>query len=62
MQKRDHLASLLTEANATIPELFDRVAELELMLPSSNVVPLGGAEERSDVSICFLRLIKLSAR
>ncbi len=45
MQKRDHLASLLTEANATIPELFDRVAELELMLPSSNVVPLGGRKK-----------------
>lgn len=41
IQQRDHLASLLTEADATILELLDRVAELERMLPSSNVVPLG---------------------
>jgi hypothetical protein len=41
MQQRDHLASLLAEADATILELFDRVAELERMRPSPNVVPLG---------------------
>ncbi|VVQ17320.1 hypothetical protein PS938_04402 [Pseudomonas fluorescens] len=39
-QQRDHLASLLTEADATILELLDRVAELERALPSTNVVPL----------------------
>ncbi|EIM16993.1 hypothetical protein [Pseudomonas chlororaphis] len=41
VQQRDHLASLLTEADATILELLDRVAELERTLPSPNVVPLG---------------------
>lgn len=35
--QRDHLASLLTEADATILELLDRVAELETALPSTNV-------------------------
>lgn len=40
VQQRDHLASLLTEADATILELLDRVAELERALPSTNVVPL----------------------
>ncbi len=37
--KREPL-HLLTEADATILELFDRVAELERTLPSRNVVPL----------------------
>lgn len=40
VQQRDHLASLLTEADATILELLDRVSELERALPSTNVVPL----------------------
>ena len=31
-QQRDHLASLLSEANATILELYDRMAELERQL------------------------------
>ncbi|WP_323985684.1 hypothetical protein [Pseudomonas canadensis] len=41
MQQRDHLASLLTEADATILELLDRAAELERTLGSPNVVLLG---------------------
>lgn len=41
VQQRDHLASLLTEADATILELLDRVAELERTLSSPNVVSLG---------------------
>ena len=41
IQQRDHLASLLTEADATILELLDRVAELERTLPRRSVVPLG---------------------
>ncbi|MHC5204486.1 hypothetical protein [Pseudomonas chlororaphis] len=41
IQQRDHLASLLAEADATILELLDRVAELERMPQSPNVVPLG---------------------
>lgn len=39
-QQRDHLASLLSEADATILELHDRIAELERQLPASNVVSL----------------------
>ncbi|MDF5857606.1 hypothetical protein P4197_03625 [Pseudomonas aeruginosa] len=39
-QQRDHLASLLSEADATILELYDRIAELERQLPASNVVSL----------------------
>ena len=38
-QQRDHLASLLSEANATILELYDRMAELERQLPTSHVLP-----------------------
>ena len=41
VQQRDHLASLLTEADATILELFDRISELERALASPNVVLLG---------------------
>ncbi|HBP5568414.1 TPA: hypothetical protein L6B76_28640, partial [Pseudomonas aeruginosa] len=37
-QQRDHLASLLSEADATILELYDRIAELERQLPTSNVL------------------------
>lgn len=44
MQQRDHLASLLIEADTTILELMDRVAELERNLPASNVVSLGQPE------------------
>lgn len=40
-QQRDHLASLLSEADATILELYDRIAELERQLPVSNVLSLG---------------------
>lgn len=39
-QQRDHLASLLSEADATILELYDRIAELERQLPASNVLPI----------------------
>lgn len=39
-QQRDHLASLLSEADATILELCDRIADLERQLPTSNVLPL----------------------
>ena len=39
-QQRDHLASLLGEADATILELYDRIADLERHLPASNVLPL----------------------
>lgn len=39
-QQRDHLASLLSEADATILELYDRIAELERQLPTSNVLPI----------------------
>lgn len=39
-QQRDHLASLLSEADATIFELYDRIANLESQLPVSNVSPL----------------------
>ncbi|WET12952.1 MULTISPECIES: hypothetical protein [Pseudomonas] len=41
VQQRDHLASLLTEADATILELLDRIAELERTIPGPNVVLLG---------------------
>ncbi|HAT7591091.1 TPA: hypothetical protein JAW44_000795 [Citrobacter werkmanii] len=37
-QQRDHLASLLSEADATIIELYDRIAELERQLPATNVL------------------------
>lgn len=39
-QQRDHLASLLSEADATILELYDRIAGLERQLPTSNVLPI----------------------
>lgn len=39
-QQRDLLASVLSEADATIIELYDRIAELERQLPASNVLPL----------------------
>ncbi len=39
-QQRDHLANLLSEADATILELYDRIAELERQLPASNVLPI----------------------
>jgi predicted nuclease with TOPRIM domain len=39
-QQRDHLASLLSEADATIFELYDRIENLESQLPVSNVRPL----------------------
>ncbi|UZX63638.1 hypothetical protein ND449_17190 (plasmid) [Yersinia ruckeri] len=39
-QQRDHLASLLSETDTTILELYDRIAELESKLPVSNVLPI----------------------
>ena len=39
-QQRDHLASLLIEADATILELYDRIAELERQLPTPNVLSI----------------------
>lgn len=44
VQQRDHLASLLVEADATILELMDRVAELERKLPASNIASLDRRE------------------
>ena len=38
--QRDHLASLLSEADATILELYQRIDELEQQLPSSNVLTI----------------------
>ncbi|TNH87254.1 hypothetical protein CF140_03340 [Aeromonas sobria] len=37
-QQRDHLASLLSEADATILELYDCIADFERELPTSNVL------------------------
>ncbi|WP_232094845.1 hypothetical protein [Serratia ureilytica] len=39
-QQRNHLDSLLSEADATILELYDRIAELERQLPALNVRPI----------------------
>lgn len=39
-QQRDHRASLLVEADATILELYDRITELEKKLPACNVLPI----------------------
>lgn len=39
-RQRDQLASLLTEADAKIIELYDRVAELERQFPASNIISL----------------------
>jgi hypothetical protein len=39
-KQRDHLASLLSEADATILELYDHIADLERQLPASNVLPI----------------------
>lgn len=39
-KQRDHLASLLSEADAKIIELYDRIAELEQQLPASNIISL----------------------
>lgn len=39
-QQRDNIASLLSEADATILELYDRIAELERKLSVSNVLPI----------------------
>lgn len=39
-RQRDQLASLLTEADAKIIELYDRIAELERQLPASNIILL----------------------
>ena len=39
-QQRDHLASLLSEADATILELYDRISELEKQLPASNILSI----------------------
>jgi len=39
-RQRDQLASLLSEADAKIIELYDRIAELERQLPASNMISL----------------------
>jgi prefoldin subunit 5 len=39
-KQRDHLVSLLSEADAKIIELYDRIAELEQQLPASNIISL----------------------
>ena len=39
-RQRDQLASLLSEADAKIIELYDRIAELERQLPASNLISL----------------------
>ncbi|EPJ80443.1 MULTISPECIES: hypothetical protein [Pseudomonas] len=39
-RQRDQLASLLSEADAKIIELYDRIAELERQLPASNILSL----------------------
>ncbi|MCD4866440.1 MULTISPECIES: hypothetical protein [Pseudomonas] len=40
VEQRDHLVSLLCEADAKILELYDRVLELERQLPPSKVVSM----------------------
>ena len=39
-RQRDQLASLLSEADAKILELYGRIAELERQLPASNIISL----------------------
>ncbi|MCQ4277746.1 hypothetical protein NA643_01475 [Pseudomonas stutzeri] len=39
-RQRDQLASLLSEADAKIVELYGRIAELEAQLPASNIISL----------------------
>ena len=39
-RQRDQLASLLSEADTKIIELYDRIAELERQLPASNLISL----------------------
>ena len=39
-RQRDQLASLVSEADAKIIELYDRIAELERQLPASNILSL----------------------
>ena len=39
-RQRDHLASLLSEADANMLELYDRIDELERQLPTSKVLPI----------------------
>lgn len=39
-RQRDQLASLLSEADAKIIELYDRIAELERQLPASKIISL----------------------
>lgn len=39
-RQRDQLSSLLSEADAKIIELYDRIAELERQLPASNIISL----------------------
>lgn len=46
IEQRDRLASLLSEADATILELYDRVAELERQLPASNILVLDDKKPR----------------
>lgn len=39
-RQRDQLASLLSEADTKIIELYDRIAELERQMPASNIISL----------------------
>ena len=45
-RQRDQLASLLSEADAKIIELYDRIGELERNLPTSNIISLDPREPR----------------
>lgn len=46
VKQRDHLANLLSEADAKILELYDRISYLELQLPASNIVALDSRGSR----------------
>jgi hypothetical protein len=55
VQQRNHLASVLIEADATILELLDRTAELQGALPSPEIIPLG-QKKNLNVSAQFMQL------
>lgn len=46
IQQRDHLSSLLNEADATILELYARIDELEQLLKKSNILLLDSQKHR----------------
>ncbi|MGZ4954155.1 MAG: hypothetical protein ACXV8Q_03500 [Methylobacter sp.] len=48
--QRDHLASLLNEANAKIIFQAQKIAELEAKLPSPNITPILAKLPKKDVS------------